>query len=401
MAHLSEWLATYSETVIQHAVLRLSQDETVKLQVADSVRTFLFALSESAENETIEPISSILVVWVQGRNISPDGDFNSLIPLIVTLKQVMWQAILETCSAEIAVQILTESDVIFTDAVTYLAALENSALLESTRDQLYRAQTRVKHLDKNKSNFIAVAAHELRTPLTLVEGYIDMMGAMSSGLPESQTTMLIDGVKSGTKRLRDIINDIIDVSLLDLKMMEFHFQPIWLNQLLVAAEKNVRKLFSTRTVEINIDRESIPREPTHADPDRLLQAIQKVLMNAIKYTPDGRSVSIQGRSFPGFTDIMIIDNGVGIDPANLTHIFDSFSALGDASLHSSGKTKFKGGGPGLGLPIAKGIIEAHGGTIWAESDGYSEEECPGSIFHIMIPMGTAAPDQTVWRTQKS
>ena len=64
-----------------------------------------------------------------------------------------------------------------------------------------------------------------------------------------------------------------------------------------------------------------------------------------------------------------MDDGVGIDPHNLPHIFDSFSALGDASLHSSGKTKFKGGGPGLGLPIAKGIIDAHGGTIWAESDG--------------------------------
>jgi signal transduction histidine kinase len=131
----------------------------------------------------------------------------------------------------------------------------------------------------------------------------------------------------------------------------------------------------------------------------LLQALQKVMMNAVKYTPDGRSIQIQGRSLPGFTDIMIMDDGVGIDPHNLPHIFDSFSAIGDASLHSSGKTKFKGGGPGLGLPIAKGIIDAHGGTIWAESDGYDENECPGSIFHIMVPMGNAVPDETAWRTQ--
>jgi len=226
-----------------------------------------------------------------------------------------------------------------------------------------------------------------------------MMGTTSPYAADPQSSMLIDGIKSGTKRLRDIINDIIDVSLLDLRMMEFHFQPVWFSQLINAAEKNVRKQFANRSVEIEIDRDSIPKEPTYADPDRLLQAVQKVMMNAVKYTPDGGRVQIQGRSLPGFTDIMILDDGVGIDPHNLPHIFDSFSALGDASLHSSGKTKFKGGGPGLGLPIAKGIIDAHGGTIWAESDGYDENRCPGSIFHIMVPMGNAVPDETEWRTQ--
>jgi signal transduction histidine kinase len=86
---------------------------------------------------------------------------------------------------------------------------------------------------------------------------------------------------------------------------------------------------------------------------------------------------------------------------NLPHIFEPFSALGDASLHSSGKVKFKGGGPGLGLPIAKGILEAHGGTIWAESDGYDEQRYPGSTFHIMIPMLTEPPDGPIWHRDDS
>jgi signal transduction histidine kinase len=116
-------------------------------------------------------------------------------------------------------------------------------------------------------------------------------------------------------------------------------------------------------------------------------------MNAVKYTPDGGKIAVRARDLPGFTDITVEDTGIGIDPSNLPHIFDTFSALGDASLHSSGKTKFKGGGPGLGLPIAKGIIEAHGGTIWAESEGYSEQTYPGSTFHIMIPMHTTTPDE--------
>jgi signal transduction histidine kinase len=399
MRGLQIWLERNTDAVIESAVARLSHDETVKLQVADSVRTFFDAFAQTAQANTLEPVSAILNDWVRGRSIPADGEVISLLPLLATLKQVMWSYILQTCSPEEAIPILTDSDLIFTDAMISLESMENDALLEGMRNQLHKAQTRVKHLDKSKSNFIAVAAHELRTPLTLVEGYVDMMGSLPTFAIDPQGSLLVDGIKSGTKRLRDIINDIIDVSLLDLKIMEFHFQPVWFSQLINAAEKNVRKQFSTRSVEILIDRDSIPKEPTFADPDRLLQAVQKVMMNAVKYTPDGRSVRIQGRSLPGFTDIMIEDNGVGIDPRNLPHIFDSFSALGDASLHSSGKTKFKGGGPGLGLPIAKGIIDAHGGTIWAESDGYDENQCPGSVFHIMIPMGNAVPDETAWRTQ--
>ncbi len=399
MRDLGHWIETYSDALIENAAVRLSQDETVKSQIAESVRIFFDAFAQTIQLNALTPISTILDDWVKGRSTQTDGEVLSLLPLLVTLKQVVWSLVLQTCTSDEAIPILTDSDLIFTEAMVYLESLENDSLLEDMRRQLHRAQTRVKHLDKSKSNFIAVAAHELRTPLTLVEGYADMMGTLSPYSSDPQSLLLVDGIKSGTKRLRDIINDIIDVSLLDLRIMEFHFQPVWFGQLIMAAEKNVRKQFATRSVEIEIDRDSIPKGPTYADPDRLLQAVQKVMANAVKYTPDGGRVQVQGRSLPGFTDIMVIDDGVGIDPRNLPHIFDSFSALGDASLHSSGKTKFKGGGPGLGLPIAKGIIDAHGGTIWAESDGYDENQCPGSIFHIMVPMGNAVPDETAWRTQ--
>jgi signal transduction histidine kinase len=75
-----------------------------------------------------------------------------------------------------------------------------------------------------------------------------------------------------------------------------------------------------------------------------------------------------------------------------TRIFEKFGRLGSVALHSSGKTKYKGGGPGLGLPITKGIIEAHGGSVWVESPGFDERNCPGSIFHIMLPLRKTPPD---------
>ena len=87
-----------------------------------------------------------------------------------------------------------------------------------------------------------------------------------------------------------------------------------------------------------------------------------------------------------FCEISIRDTGIGIDPANHKIVFEKLYQLGKVELHSSGRTKFKGGGPGLGLAIAAGIVKAHRGKIWVESPGYDEEKMPGSTFFIQIPL---------------
>jgi signal transduction histidine kinase len=93
--------------------------------------------------------------------------------------------------------------------------------------------------------------------------------------------------------------------------------------------------------------------------------------------------------------VIIRDTGIGISAEDQALIFNKFSRRGNIALHSSGKTKFKGGGPGLGLHIAKGIIESHGGAIWVESEGYDEKKCPGSTFHILIPARSEPPDAEI------
>jgi signal transduction histidine kinase len=133
-------------------------------------------------------------------------------------------------------------------------------------------------------------------------------------------------------------------------------------------------------------------EMTFGDEERLCQAFRNLISNAVKYTPDGGKIIIDGRRLPGFIEVTISDTGIGIDSENLSRVFEKFGSLGSSSLHSSGKTKFKGGGPGLGLPITKGIIEGHGGAIWVESPGYDEEECLGSTFHVMLPVRKTPPD---------
>jgi signal transduction histidine kinase len=126
--------------------------------------------------------------------------------------------------------------------------------------------------------------------------------------------------------------------------------------------------------------------PIQADTQRLVQAFRNVVLNAIKYTPDGGRIDITGSQQGSEVQVSIRDSGIGIDPKNHELIFEKFFRAHDPSLHSTGATKFMGAGPGLGLTIARGVIAAHGGHIWVESEGYDPEKYPGSTFYIVLPL---------------
>jgi signal transduction histidine kinase len=122
-----------------------------------------------------------------------------------------------------------------------------------------------------------------------------------------------------------------------------------------------------------------------------------LINNAVKFTPDGGRIEVWGRLVQGtdpVIEIVVADSGVGIDPADHDMVFEKFYRASSIDLHSTGDTKFMGGGPGLGLPIAKGVVEGHGGRIWVESEGYHKEVCPGSRFHVLLPLrrGVTDPD---------
>ncbi len=128
-----------------------------------------------------------------------------------------------------------------------------------------------------------------------------------------------------------------------------------------------------------------------ADPGLVTKALYHLVMNAIKYTPDTGTIRIdctyeEISELGDIAHITIADTGIGVAPEHHKLIFEKFFRLGEVALHSSGKTAFKAGGPGLGLAIARGAINAHGGRIWLESPGHDETLMPGCTFHVLIPM---------------
>ena len=121
------------------------------------------------------------------------------------------------------------------------------------------------------------------------------------------------------------------------------------------------------------------------------KALYHLIINAIKYTPDGGKVTVSMRplvmdvNVPG-VEIAVKDTGIGLDAEHHELVFEKFYQVGSVDIHSSGKTVFKGGGPGLGLAIVSGVARSHGGKVWVESTGHNEETFPGSTFYLHLPV---------------
>lgn len=296
-----------------------------------------------------------------------------------------------------------------TFALQAAIALENAGLYEEiTRfneqlEQMVQQRTAelnqalhsLERLDKNKSDFIGVAAHELRTPLTVMKGYMGMMESDPNIKNNLYLTQSVTGVLKGIERLHEIVTSMLDVVRIESQILDLHTELTSIATIIKRVKADLEDVLAERKLSIKIgDLNDLPR--IQADPTLLLKVFQNVIVNAIKYTPDGGRVSISGQTLTDETlgncvEIQVRDTGIGIDPEHLELIFEKFYQTGKTALHSTGKTTFKGGGPGLGLSIARGVVQAHGGRIWAESRGHDEVACPGSCFHILLPTANHTP----------
>lgn len=392
MEDLALWLETNLATLVEAAANELTQTEQLRATVTEATEAFYDAVLRTIRMDSSVPLNLILLDWVEARSAPTEEEPTGLLSVLHTLKDVLWNQICDNNQTESRISWLTAIEKNFATAAENLSRFEAEALVADTRAELNIALINIDRLNKGKSDFIAVAAHELKTPLTLIEGYSNMLRTEFPEAEYPRVAMMLSGIRGGTVRLREIVQDMIDVTTIEMHLLELNFQPVWLHRLIDILEFEVSDTIKGRGQVFTIDRASLNNQPTYADPERLYQVLYKVVSNAIKYTPDGGRISLRSRDLPGFTEIVVEDTGIGIAAEDLQRIFEKFSSLVAVSLHSSSKTEFKGAGPGLGLAIAKGIIEEHGGTIWAESTGYDEDALPGCTFHIMVPMRSAPSD---------
>jgi signal transduction histidine kinase len=254
-------------------------------------------------------------------------------------------------------------------------------------------------IDQDKNEFLSIASHELRTPLTQILGYSQMLLDLTEEELRNATYVkkMTEGIAKGSAQMKSVIDVMLDVTEADLGEMNLFKGPVSLVDVVEQASRPFLSALDER--RIAFAKNNIENLPIiQADGTRLVQAIENLLSNAIKYSPDGGMVTIEGHitRLDGSTpavEIVVIDRGIGIDPQYHERIFEKVFRIDDADHHSTGKTKFKGGGPGLGLALVRIIAHAHGGKVWVESQGHDEINYPGSQFHFVIPLETVMAEQ--------
>ncbi len=233
---------------------------------------------------------------------------------------------------------------------------------------------RLKELDEMKENFVYSLTHDLRSPLSAAMGYISLLlsGAFDP-LSEKQSDTLSD-VKSICERLLSLINDILDYAKIKSGKMEIEPFPADMREIVKTIVKSLEPLGTEKNITLSGE---TPEEPVEAfiDADKVERLTVNLVSNALKFTPENGSVKVSLEKGEKYFTVAVSDTGIGIPPDQIDTIFGKFSQLKEHQKHSRIK------GTGIGLSIAKAIVEAHGGKIWVES-----KEKEGTVFYYTIPL---------------
>lgn len=378
---------------MEHVGRELAHDMDMRAGLNEQLERFFDLLVQTTASGDTAWMDSILLDWAKSSTVTDlEAGMYQVTFIINRMMALTIQAAKETLTKQQALNLLAAVIPIYTYGLGVVARYEMETRVAHISGEMEKVQKQMERVDRSKTAFISVAAHELKTPITLIDGYASMMEDLlleGKGVPLDG---LLAGMQTGIKRLRSIVDDMLDVSMIDNDLLKLNFQPIQIETILEILASDLGETIAKRKQTLEVRQFEGSKQWIYVDSARIMQALRNILENAIKYTPDGGRITVDGRTLPGLIEVTITDTGIGISLENQAVIFEKFGQLGRLELHSTGKTKFKGDGPGLGLSIARGILQAHGGSIWVESAGYDEQECPGSTFHVLIPIRTEAPE---------
>jgi PAS domain S-box-containing protein len=232
--------------------------------------------------------------------------------------------------------------------------------------------TALQELDRKKDEFLSVASHELRTPLTTIKGYTQLLAQTVNDLSPEDRATYINAVLGEIERMMGLISELLDVSRIETNRLQIHPQSIEWLPFIEGRVSAFRVQHPGR--QIHFDVHAAPTTVV-ADPDRMRQVVDNLLSNALKYSPDGTDIDVRVVSADGQVATSVTDHGIGIPRDEIPQLFERFHRARNVSSRYYG-------GLGLGLYIARAIVEAHGGDITVES-----EEGSGSTFTLRLPVG--------------
>jgi signal transduction histidine kinase len=248
--------------------------------------------------------------------------------------------------------------------------------IEELAGHLEDANVRLKELDRQKSEFLSMAAHQLRTPLTSIKGYASMMLEGSYGDLPDKVDNVLETIFASSSRMVDTVSDFLNVSRIEQGKMEYRMENTDLGNLAKSVVIELALSAKEKGLDLNFHDDGKGPYPIHADTSKLEHVVSNLVDNAIKYTPKGAvSVRVEKDSFRNIGIVKVIDTGAGIPSEALSKLFDKFVRARNA--HEINVT-----GTGLGLYVAREMMDKHDGKIWAESKG----EGKGSTFFVEIPL---------------
>ncbi len=290
-----------------------------------------------------------------------------------------------------------------------LSELERSrSALRDNLEQLEKHHRALKSLNQMKSSFLSLASHELRTPLTTILSGAEFLRSETEEVLGENEKRALDVILRGSRRLNHIVDDLIEAARLEANTLYIAHEAF--NPLLMINDLLAKSTPSCVRRNLHLELQEFPDDTTiRGDSHHLQRAFNRLMENAIKFTPEDGWIRIAGQSlereevfaqkdrlckfsesfFDGglaehYLQISISDTGIGIEETDQIRIFDKFQEVGEISGHSTSRSSFGGKGIGLGLTLAKGIFETHGGMIWVGSAGPSQ----GSCFSVLLPQAS-------------
>ncbi|ABR54053.1 PAS/PAC sensor signal transduction histidine kinase [Methanococcus vannielii SB] len=255
--------------------------------------------------------------------------------------------------------------------VNVYGAFQDITEQKLAEQKLKKSYDELKELDRLKSEFTAIISHEIRTPITSIKGYTELLNDESMGKLNNNQKMCLNTILENVIRLGRLVSDVLDISRIERNTFTLNIQKVDVKDVLEHVLSELAPIALKKHIKLSLE---IPNITIDADKDRLNQVFTNITENAIKFSPENEKVEITGKEGLN-SDILISikDNGIGISKNEFEKIFDRFYQIDSSN-------RRKKGGAGLGLPISKGIIKAHNGKIWVES-----ELNQGSTFYISLP----------------